>query len=388
MRILLFTGKGGVGKTSIAAATAYLAAKKGYKTLVMSTDPAHSLADSFDVKLGGEPIRIAKNLYGEEINPQKKIEENWGAVKDWLIALFSATSDSIDEVVAEELSVLPGMDELFSLIEIKKYYENKKYDFLIVDCAPTGATLRLLSFPDVAGWYMRKIFPIEKKIAKMVFPVAQRLTKIPLPTQDVYKSFEAIYERAGLMSNILGNEKVTSVRLVVNPEKMVIKEAHRGYTYLSLFGLPVDMVIVNRVLPDDINDPYFIHWKKLQKDYLKLIEESFNPLPIYHAKLFNKEVVGLMLLESLGKVIYNSEDPTKIFFKERPIQIKKDKGTYEMLVKLPFVAKKDLDLKQVGDELIIGLGLVKRTIALPDTIVDKDVISAEFKGNDLLIKFK
>jgi len=384
---VLFTGKGGVGKTSIAAATAYKAAALGYKTIVMSTDPAHSLADSFDIALKGEPIKIDKNLYAQEINSQQKIEENWGAAKAYLTALFSATSDNINGVVAEELAVLPGMDELFSLIEIKNHYESGKYDFLVIDCAPTGATLRLLSFPDIASWYMRKIFPLEKKLAKYALPIAQRFTKVPLPTEDFYKSLEAIYSRAGLMSNILTDPKITSVRIVVNPEKMVIKEAQRAYTYLSLFGFPVDAVIANRVMPQEINDPYFTQWKELQKGYLKLIDEAFDPLPILKAKLFTKEIVGPDLLKELGDTIYSDNDPTKIFYDEKPLTIKKEGANYHMFLKLPFLTKKDIDLKLVGDELVINIGQLNRSVALPDALVGKEVLSAEFKEGGVLIKF-
>jgi arsenite-transporting ATPase len=385
MRIVLFTGKGGVGKTSIAAATALKASELGYRTLVMSTDPAHSLSDSFSVKLGNTPVKIRQNLYGQEIDTQQKIEENWGAAKSYLATFI--TFQGLNEVVAEELAVLPGMDELFSLIEIKNYYEKKSFDFLVIDCAPTGATLRLLSFPDIASWYIRNIFPIQRKAAKIIRPVSSRLTKTPIPQDSVFSSFKNVYEKAELVKEILSDEKITSVRLVLNPEKMVIKEAQRAYTYLNLFGFPVDCVIANRVMPEEITDPYFSEWKTIQKQYIKTVEEAFSPLPIFKARLFNTEVVGFELLKKMAEDIYNGNDPTEIFYRENPLQIFKRDSDFVLKLKLHFVSKEEIDLKQKGDEIIIKTVNFKRNIYLPDTLVGKTVKEAKFVEDGIEIVF-
>lgn len=402
MRVILFTGKGGVGKTSISAATALMGAKQGLKTLVISTDPAHSLADSLDIPLTGEPKEIHKNLWAEEINPQQKIEENYSAVKDYLTLLFS--SQEVDEVVAEELAVFPGLDELFSLIEIKTQAENKKFDFLVIDCAPTGATLRLLSFPDIASWYMKKIFPLERKVAKMVKPLVNRIAGTPfIPKDEFYDTIQNIYGQAGIVRDILGNPKISSVRLVMNPEKMVIKEAQRAYTYLNLFGFPVDGCIVNRVMPEEIHDPYFVEWKGLQKQYLELIHEAFQPLPILKASLYKKEIVGFEMLEKLGEEIYKGIDPVDVLHTERPFEIKKSGKQYTLLLKIPFLqknaskdgdenlihmSKQDVDLTQKGDELIIKVGWFKHNISLPDAMSTLSVKEAKVIEEGMLsIKF-
>lgn len=387
MRIILFTGKGGVGKTSLAAATALLASRQGYKTICISTDPAHSLADSLDVPLSGAPKEVAKNFWAEEINVQQKIEENYDAIRSYLATLFA--SQAVDEVVAEELAVFPGTDELFSLIEINTFYSEKTFDFLVIDCAPTGATLRLLAFPDTAGWYMRKIFPIERKVAKYMKPVVNRLASLPfIPGDEFYKTIKNIYEKAGFVSKVLADPKISSVRLVMNPEKMVIKEAQRAYTYLNLFGFPTDSCIVNRVMPDAITDPYFAEWKHIQKDYMNLIHQAFHPLPIFQAPLYEKEVVGFDALERLAKDIYGDKDPTKVFYKGKTMDIKKlGRKEYVMRLKLPFLKKEDIDLKQVGDELLVRVGNFKRNILLPDSLMGLSPEGAKFEDEDLVIRF-
>ncbi len=402
MRVILFTGKGGVGKTSISAATALLGAKQGLKTLVISTDPAHSLADSLDIPLTGEPKEVHKNMWAEEINPQQKIEENYSAVKDYLALLFS--SQDVDEVVAEELAVFPGLDELFSLIEIKTWAEKKTFDFLVIDCAPTGATLRLLSFPDIASWYMKKIFPLERKVAKMVKPLVNRIAGTPfIPKDEFYDTIQNIYQKAGIVRDVLGNPKISSVRLVMNPEKMVIKEAQRAYTYLNLFGFPVDACIVNRVMPEEVEDPYFLEWKGLQKQYMELIHEAFHPLPILTSPLFKKEIVGFEMLEKLGDEIYKKHNPVDILHTEKPFEIKKSGKTYTLLLKIPFLqkssskdgdenllhmSKEDVDLTQKGDELIIKVGWFKHNISLPDAMSMLSVKEAKVIEEGMLsVKF-
>ena len=324
MRIVLFTGKGGVGKTTLAASTALLAARRGYKTLVISTDAAHSLSDSFEVQLENTPKRITANLFGQEVDALEQMEAKWGMIKTYLTALF--TSQGIDSIEAEELSVFPGMEELFSLMEIRRYDKDSDYDLIIVDCAPTGDTLRLLSAPEITNWYLKHIFPIQRTAAKAVRPVANRLLPFPFPEDSVFEAMKKLTGQLAEMKEILENGRKTSIRLVVNPEKMVIKEAQRAYTFFSLFGYAVDLIIVNRVIPASVEDPYFRNWKTIQEGYLQLIEESFSPVPILSAELAHQEIVGLDLLIKLGTGVYGSRDPARLFFTHHPLRIEKGDG--------------------------------------------------------------
>jgi len=384
MRVLLFTGKGGVGKTSVSAATALQSSRLGHRTMVLSTDAAHSLSDSFDIELGDEPQKIDHNLWGHEINVQHEIQEGWGTIQDYL-TLFMR-SQGLDEVIAEELSVFPGMEELFSLIKIKQLQEKGEFDVVIVDCAPTGATLRLLSFPDITRWYMKHLFGIERKAVKAIRPVAKRVLSMPLPSEEVFDSAEVFYRNIDEFSRILTDNTQTSVRLVMNPEKMVIKETHRAFTYLCLFGVSVDNVIVNKLLPDEINDPYLRRWKEIQSMHLKTIEESFSPIPITTAKLFDRELIGMEMLQLLAEELYQ-DDPTGIFYDRIPITIAREEGADVMSIHLPFIGKGDVDLHHRGDELTITVGSRKRTISLPTSLAGKEPKEARYVKDVLKIRF-
>ncbi len=384
MRVLLFTGKGGVGKTSVSAATALMSSRLGHRTMVLSTDSAHSLSDSFDIELGDEPQKIDHNLWGHEINVQHEIREGWGTIQDYL-TLFMR-SQGLDGVVAEELSVFPGMEELFSLIKIKQLQEKGEFDVVIVDCAPTGATLRLLSFPDITRWYMKHLFGIERRAMKTLRPVAKRILSMPLPSEEVFDSTETFYRNIDEFSRILTDNTQTSVRLVMNPEKMVIKETHRAFTYLCLFGVSVDAVIVNKLLPDEINDPYLRRWKEIQSMHMKTIEESFSPIPITTAKLFDRELIGMEMLELLAEELYQ-DDPTKIFYDRIPITIAREEEADVMSIHLPFIGKGDVDLRHRGDELTITVGSRKRTIALPTSLAGKEPKGARYVKDVLKIRF-
>jgi arsenite-transporting ATPase len=385
MRIILYTGKGGVGKTTISAATALLCAELGYKTLVMSTDPAHSLSDSFDMPLGGKPVKICERLWGMEIDPFIEIEENWAAAKDYLTALFS--SQGLDEVAAEELAILPGMDELFSLLKVKGFYESGEFDVLIVDCAPTGATIRLLNFPEVLQWYMRKLFPVERYVVSTIRKFKREIFSVPLPDEAVFETVQRVYSNVDEMRDILLNSKVTTIRLVLNPEKMVIQETRRAYTYLNLFGFHTDAIVANKVLPDEVTDAYFDEWKKAQQGYLEEVEASFPNLPIFKVQFYEHEVVGLERLRRMAHDIFGDEDPTRIFGVDEPMQVVKEKNTYKLILSLPFSTRKDIELYQKGDELIVKVGNFKRNLILPMTLARLEVAGAKFVEGKLHIHF-
>ena len=385
MRVLLYTGKGGVGKTSVSAATALYCAELGYRTLVMSTDPAHSLADSFGQHIGSEPTQLAENLWGLEIDPFREIEENWAIVKDYLSTLFA--SQGVDDIVAEELSILPGMDELFSLLKIRQFYERDAYDVIVVDCAPTGATLRLLHFPEMIGWYMRRLFHVERKVVGTIRRFTDEIFSIPLPGEEVYDTVERLYKRVGDMKAVLADPEVTSIRLVLNPEKMVIEETRRAYTYLNLFGFVCDAVIANKVLPDEVTDKYFAEWKASQQRYLEEVEASFGALPIFKVRLYEREVVGFDALRQMAKDLYGDHDPTERFAEIKPMRVIKRGKDYWLELHLPFTEKGEVHLLRKGDELIIRVGTIKRHLVLPHILAKQEPKGAKLEDGILQIRF-
>ncbi len=385
MRMILYTGKGGVGKTSIAAASALKCAEKGLKTLVLSTDAAHSLGDSLDIKLSCEPVKIQTNLWAQEIDSIHEVENGWGKVQKYLTQLF--TSKTIKDITTEELTVFPGIEDLLSLLRILKYYKEKAYDVVIVDCAPTGETLALLSFPDMLRWWMDKLFPVKRKAVKLVKPIVEPILGVPMPSDSVMGEFENIYNQLDEMKQILSDRSVTSIRIVVNPEKMVIREAQRSFTYLNIYNYNVDAVIVNRVFPDVISDDYFKMWKDIQKKYKEMITDSFSPVPIYHAPLFEQEIVGLEILRRLGNEVFADEDPSQIFYNQRTQCVEKEDNEYVLSIYMPFTDKKDISLNQKADELIVRVGSIKRNITLPRTLLNYAVKGAKFENEILKIRF-
>lgn len=385
MRIILYTGKGGVGKTSIAAATALECAEKGMKTLVVSTDPAHSLGDSLDMKLSNEPVEISKNLWAEEIDATHEVEEGWGKVQEYLTALF--TSKTIKDITTQELTVFPGMEDLLSLLKILRYYKEGRFEIIIIDCAPTGETLALLSFPEMLRWWMEKLFPIKKKAIKVAGPIAESLLKIPMPSGKVLDEIDNMYYQLDEMKKVFSDKNTTSIRIVVNPEKMVIKEAQRSFTYLNIYDFNVDAVVVNRVIPDNVTDNYFKVWKDIQKKYKADIIESFTPIPIYYAPLFENEVVGIPMLSRMAAEIFKEENPADIKYNGRTQEIHKDGEEYVLTINIPFLDKNDLSLNQKGDELIIKAGNIKRNITLPRTLLNLSIKKAKFEEEALKIWF-
>jgi arsenite-transporting ATPase len=385
MRVILYTGKGGVGKTSVAAATALRSAHLGYRTLVMSTDAAHSLGDSFDMPLGGEPAPIVDNLRGQELDVFREIDRHWGTLQDWLKVLMAWRG--LDEVVAEEMAVLPGMEELAGLLHLVNYCDQGEYDVIVVDCAPTGETLRLLSFPDVARWWMHRIFPIERVAARIARPVLRRVTDLPLPNDEVFSAVKQLFAKLEEMRGILTDPATSSVRLVLNPEKMVIKETQRTFTYLNLYGYATDLVVCNRVIPEAVSDSYFQAWKETQERYYQQVEEAFAPLPILKAPLMEQEVMGLAMLERFGEAVYGALDPTAVLHQGQIHQIRQEDSQYVLTLTVPFVTKEEISLSQVGDELVVQVGNFKRNIILPRALVGMESRGAKLEDDRLSIRF-
>jgi arsenite-transporting ATPase len=385
MRILLFTGKGGVGKTTIAAATAVRAARAGLRTLVTSTDPAHSLFDSFGVPLGDQVAEIEPKLWAEQIDAQDRLESNWREIQEYLISVMNWAG--MESIQAEELSVIPGLDEIFSLIDVKRHVDEGAADVLIVDCAPTAETLRLLSLPEIMNWYIERIFPVEKRVVKTIRPLVTRMTSLPIAGDQFFGAVERLHGNLDAVRRILTDEHASTVRLVVNPEKMVIAEARRTYTYLSLFGYRVDAVVVNRIIPDTVTDPYFGTWKGIQADHLAAVRESFEPVPILTAKLFDREMVGVELLEDMGEEVYSEVDATSILFRDQPVRVRKRGPDYVLSLRLPFVSREDMDIHRRGDELFVKVGSYKRNLILPQTLQRLVVREASFRGENLDVLF-
>lgn len=385
MRILLFTGKGGVGKTTVAAATAAACAARGSRTLVFSTDPAHSLADSLELPVGAVPTAVAPNLSAQQLDARERTEEAWEDIRAYLVEVFDWAG--VEGIEAEELAVLPGLDDLFGLVDLKTHAGSGQWDTIVVDCAPTAETIRLLSLPDVLSWYMGRVFPMTRKVNKLVGPVVSRLTKLPVAGDRVFGAADRFYARLDGVKELLADPAVASARLVVNPERMVIAEARRTYTYLALFGYAVDAVVVNRVLPDAVSDPWFDRWKAVQAEHLATIDEGFAPLPVLRAHLADTEVVGLTALGGLAVELYGDRDPAARLHTGSPMRFERLDGQRTVVLDLPFVERGDLDVGRRGEELLITLGPYRRALTLPDSLVERPVREARLRDGTLTVVF-
>ena len=389
MRVILMTGKGGVGKTSVAAATGLRCAELGYKTLVLSTDPAHSLADSFDLELGHEPKPVRPHLWGAELDALMELEGNWGAVKRYITQVLQARG--LEGVQAEELAILPGMDEIFGLVRMKRHYDEGEFDVLIIDSAPTGTALRLLSIPEVGGWYMRRFYKplqgVSAALRPLVEPIFRPIAGFSLPDKEVMDAPYEFYQQIEALEKVLTDNAQTSVRLVTNPEKMVIKESLRAHAYLSLYNVATDLVIANRIIPEEVTDPFFQRWKENQRQYRQEIHENFHPLPVKEVPLYSEEMCGLAALERLKETLYGDEDPAQVYYQENTIKVIQEANSYSLELYLPGIAKEQIQLNKTGDELNIRIGNHRRNLVLPQALAALQPAAAKMEEDYLKIRF-
>lgn len=384
-RVLLFTGKGGVGKTTVAAATAVSCARLDQRTVVVSTDPAHSLADVLGQPVGDEPTAAAPGLWAAQLDARKRLEDSWADIRTWLVELLGWAG--IEAVQAEELAVLPGLDELFALTDIARLADDGRWDTVVVDCAPTAETLRLLSLPDVLTGWMARVLPTGRRINRVVGPVVRSLSGLPVAGDEVFSATERVHAHLLAVQALLADRDVTRVRLVVNPEALVVAEARRTATTLALFGYGVDAVVANRLLPDDLTDPWFEEWKAVHARHLRAIEEGFAPLPVLRGSLGPTELVGVEALAGLGAELYGASDPAAAHGASQPLRIEREPGGYRLLLELPFTEPEDLDLGRRPGELVLRVGPHRRSVLLPDSLVRRQISGASLRDGVLVVRF-
>ncbi|HEX4491367.1 MAG TPA: ArsA family ATPase [Acidimicrobiia bacterium] len=385
MRILLFTGKGGVGKTTVAAATAVATAASGLRTLILSTDPAHSLADAFAVPLGDQPTEVCENLWGGELDTRTRFEAAWSDVREYVVDVLDWAGAGALE--AEELSVVPGLDEVFALAELRERAASGEFDVIVVDCAPTAETLRLLSLPDVLAWYMDRVFDSQRRLTKLARPMMSKVANLPIARDSVFAAVRRFYDRLDGVRELLTDGSVTTARLVVNPERMVVAEARRTFTYLSLFGYHVDAVIANRLLPAGVADPWFDEWKRVQSEHLTTIEDAFAPLPILTSELAAEELIGVARLGELAARVYGDTDAAAVLCASDPLRIAEVDGSFVLSLHLPFTVKSDIELGRNDDELFLAVGPHRRAVVLPDALARREVVGARLDGDRLEVEF-
>ena len=386
MRTILFTGKGGVGKTTLSAATALRSAARGQRTLVISTDIAHSLADALDVPLGNEPRYISQNLEAAELDTAEELERYWGDVKRRIASVLR--EEGVEATAAGELAILPGLDEVLALVRIKRLYDGGAYDALIIDSAPTGAAMRLLSAPDLNRWYTKNLLGFSRGIARAVWPAIRSMVKLPLGEQMVAERIGQLFDQVKDLRDILTDSAKTSVRLVLNPEHMALRETQRAYTYMNLFGLSVDAIFVNRIYPDEVQDPYFAHWKERQAEHRQEVRDLFAPLPVFEVPLMPREVVGLEELESFARQVYGDRDPIACLSTEQPLRFYIEDGRYILALRVTGVTSGAIDLEKQGDELRVRLGRFRRSLVLPQYLSGLEPSWAQVEGDYMKVAFQ
>jgi arsenite-transporting ATPase len=384
-RTILYTGKGGVGKTSVAAATARRIAARGARVIVLSTDPAHSLADVLEEDVGSAPTRVAGGLWAQQVQAQEELEANWAGVQRWLASVLAERG--MDRIAAEELSVPPGGDELFSLLQLQRHWASGEWDVVVVDCAPTGETLRLLSFPGVARWWLDKVLGQETQLLAAARPLARAFLDVGLPDERVFMEVQELIRNLVSMDELL-HAPGCSLRLVTTPDRMVVKEAMRTFTYLNLFGYLTDAVVVNRVFPDAVDGTYFGAWRALQQEQLELVRDGFGPVPVLCAPYFEREVSGAAMLDRLGEELYAGVEAAGVLHATVSQQLRQDGDRAQLRLELPFASKGDISLKKIGLELIVRVGDAKRVIELPSALVAYRPLSASFEDGALVVAFE
>jgi arsenite-transporting ATPase len=386
MRVIIYTGKGGVGKTSVAAATALKCATKGHRTVVISTDAAHSLSDSLEFQLSGEIQNIAKNLDGIEVDIQYELEHRWKEIQSYLSDFLA--SQGMDGVSAKEMAVFPGMELMSALFYVEEFHKDKAYDVVIMDTAPTADTMRLLAFPDTANWYFDRLFHMLRNVIKLARATVGKIMSAPLPSDRFLEDLESLRGRLKYVRDILTDPEITSIRLVVNPEKMVITETQRAYTYLCLYGYTVESLVINRILPDEVRDSYFTDKLEEQEKHLQSIEEAFSPLKTLKATLMPREVVGRKALEKLGDQLFGASDPAEIYSTESPMKMYEEDGNSILAIRMPFPLDQKVELYMRKDDLVLQLGAFKKSIALPYALANKKILGADLESGWLKIRFE
>ena len=393
MRILLYSGKGGVGKTTVAAASGLRLAELGYRTLVMSVDPAHSLADSFDLESGlfhaktSEPLEIAPNLSIHEVNIQKEIKRHWAEISGYITSILRTSG--LNDVEAEEMAIFPGMEELSAMMYVNQYRRQNSYDVVVLDCAPTAESLRFVSMPTTLDWYMKHVFPMQRGILKAVRPLANRMSPVELPPDSYFANIKDLFGKIEGIDTLMEDPEVTSIRLVTNPEKMVVRETQRAFVYFSLHGLTVDEVIVNRVLPDTVADEFFREWRASQRQFLGETEAYFAPVPVRRVPLFRHEIVGMERIRELGQVLFSDgSDPAAVTRRERPYEFAKVDGRYEVHLRVPFTEKGEVGLFKKGDELVVEVGTIRRHIGLPVSMAQLRPVRAKLNDGILTVEME
>jgi arsenite/tail-anchored protein-transporting ATPase len=384
-RTILYTGKGGVGKTSVAAATARRCAAAGLRTLVLSTDPAHSLADVLTEPVDGEPTELGRNLWGLQVSAQDELERHWSAVQGWLGEVL--VERGVERIAAEELTVPPGGDELFSLLQLKRQVEAGDWDMIVVDCAPTGETLRLLSFPEAARWWLGKLLGRETQLLAAARPLARAFLDLRLPDEEVMGEVQGLVGNLVAMHDILRDRDAVSVRLVMTPDRMVVAEAMRTFTYLSLYGYLTDAVIVNRVFPPEVEGTYFGAWRDVQQRELERVREGFAPVPVLCAPYFDAEVLGAAMLDRLGTALFGGSDAAALLHDGLAQEFSLDGGQGAVRLAVPFAGKGDVSLKKIGDELVVRVDGRKRTVVLPPALAAMSPAGAALDAGTLVVRF-
>jgi len=393
MRILLFSGKGGVGKTSVAAATGVRLAELGYRTLVMSVDPAHSLGDSFDLENAlfhgstGDPKLVHENLWIQEVNIQREIKRHWHDITGYISSVLRTSG--LSDVEAEEMAIFPGMEELSAMMYVNQYREEKRFEVLVLDCAPTAESLRFVSLPTTLDWYAKHVFSLQRRLMKIVRPIVNRMGPVEAPPDSYFGNLQSLFQKIEGIDTLLEDPLVTSVRLVTNAEKMVLRETQRAFVYFCLHGLTVDQIIVNRVLPDNITDPFFEGWRETQRATLREIESYFAPLPVFRVPLFNHEVLGYEGLLELSSSLYaQTADPAKVTRTEKSYSFSAADGRYEVRLRMPFATKGEVGLFKKGDELVVEIGTLRRHVGLPTSMAALMPVKARLEQDLLVIEMK